>query len=126
MNEAELITEYAKCWNNLDVSYIEEILADDLEYSSQWVFETMHSKKNYLDYLKGKFETFKRNNSLPEAQIGYFKKVGLESDKPCIVLTNGDVKVSLLLQVNDGKIKRIDMVGIPNPEKAILFDYIPK
>src|SRR5690606_23670699 len=70
MNETELLIEYAKCWNNLDVSYIEELLGDDLEYTSQWVFETMYGKDNYLQYLSGKFNTIRNSINIPKAELG--------------------------------------------------------
>lgn len=51
MSETELLIEYAKCWNNLDIFYIMELVDDDLEYTSQWVLETMYGKNTYLKSL---------------------------------------------------------------------------
>ncbi len=47
MSETELLIEYAKCWNNLDIFYIMDLVDDDLEYTSQWVLETMYGKNAY-------------------------------------------------------------------------------
>ena len=32
-------------------------LDDDFEYNSQWVFDNMHGKWNYINYLRGKFNS---------------------------------------------------------------------
>lgn len=126
MNEAELLIEYAKCWNNLNISYIVDILDDDLEYTSQWVFETIYGKNTYLEYLNDKFTTIRNSVNIPKAELGYYKFAYLEENKPCLVLTQGDVKVVILTEVKNGKLSKINMVGIPLPDNAILFDMIPK
>jgi hypothetical protein len=132
MNEAELLIEYAKCWNNKDVSYIRDILCENLEYTSQWVFETMYGKDTYLQYLSGKFATLKRNwqNSAITAEVGFFRGVSFGKDKPCLVITqilNGQPnKVTILIEVKDGKIAQIAMCGIPHPNGAELFEMYPK
>lgn len=126
MNEAELLIEFAKSWNNLDVSYIEDYLDEDLEYTSQWIFETMSGKNTYLNYLVGKFKTIKNGIKVPQAELGYYKIASGEENKPCLVITQGDVKVVVLVNVKDGKLSNINMVGIPLPNNAILFDMSPK
>lgn len=126
MCETDLLIEYAKCWNNLVVSYIEELLGDDLEYTSQWVFETMYGKDNYLQYLSGKFNTIRNSINIPQAELGYYKYAYQEHNKPCLVITQGNTQVGVLVQVQDGKMTKIDMVGIPHPSNAILFDIAPK
>jgi len=126
MNETELLIEYAKCWNNLDVSYIEGILAENLEYTSQWVFETMYGKTNYLDYLAGKFETIRNSINIPQAELGYYKNAYGEVNKPCLVITQGNLKVAILTEVENEKLSKINMVGIPLPDNAVLLDIAPK
>lgn len=127
MNEAELLIEYAKAWNNLDVSYLYNILDDDFEYNSQWVFETMYGKWSYIDYLRGKFSSILQNiSSIPKAEIAYFKYCYTEIDKGCIVLTQNETQCSIIIETKNGKITKADMIGIPSPEGAIRFDYKPK
>lgn len=110
MNETELLIEYAKCWNNLDISYIVDILNDDLEYTSQWVFETMHGKSAYLEYLDGKFRTIQGGINIPQAELGYYRYAYIEENRPCLILTQGDVKVAILTDVRNGKLSKISMV----------------
>lgn len=126
MNEAELLIEYAKSWNNLDISYIENILDENLEYTSQWVFETMYGKKAYLEYLEGKFNAIRNGANIPVAELGYYKVAYEEQNKACLVITQGNDKVGILVQTKNGKLSKINMVGIPLPDKAILFDMKPK
>jgi hypothetical protein len=126
MNEVELLIEFAKSWNNLDVLYIDYILDDDMEYTSQWVIETLYGKKNYLKYLDGKFKTIRNRINLPKADLGYYTFANGEENKPCLVITQGDVKVAILTEILNGKISKINMVGIPLPNNAILLNIIPK
>ncbi len=125
-NEAQLLIEYAKAWNNLDISYLKDILSDDFEYTSQWVFDTIHGKENYIDYLEGKFKTIKETNAYPQAEIGYYKYAYGVKNKPCIVIEQNENKMSILVEISNGKITKANMVGVPDPNTAITFDYFPK
>lgn len=126
MNEIELLMEYAKAWNNLDTSYIKDLLHEDFEYTSQWVFETMHGRDTYMEYLGAKFRTIREELSIPEAEIAYYRYAYMHKDKPCLVLTQGDRKVSIIVQVANGRITRADMIGIPSPDVAISFGIQPR
>lgn len=126
MNEAELLIEYAKSWNKLDISYIENLLDEDLEYASQWVFETMYGKDAYLEYLEGKYNAIRNSSNLPVAELGYYKVAYGEENKACLVITQGNEKTAILVQTKNGKLSKINMVGIPLPKNAILFDMKPK
>jgi hypothetical protein len=127
MNEIELLIEYVKAWNNLDTSYLENILSDDFAYTSQWVFETMHGRDTYITYLGGKFKTMLKNPaSIPSAEIAYFRYAYMDKDKPCIVLTQRDTQASLIVQVENGRIKQADLVGFPSPDLAIRFGMEPQ
>jgi hypothetical protein len=132
MNETELLYEYCKCWNNLDTKYLESILAEDVQYDSQWVFDTMIGKDTYINYLAAKFTTIRNDivNSKLEADIGYFRGSNYKNDKPCLVITQfkptETVKVAILIECKDELIIKIDMCAIPNPNGAELFEIHPK
>jgi hypothetical protein len=131
MTEEDLIKELAKAWNNLNVSFIENLLIDDFRYSSQWVLEEMKGKDNYINFISRKFqkirESIAENGDKIIAEIGYCTQ-GFPN-KPCIVLTqiSGNEKspATLLIETDNGLIKRIDMCAIPAPETAILTGLIP-
>lgn len=132
MTEKELLINLAKAWNNLDVSFIENLLIDEFKYASQWVFDEMNGKINYLDYLSAKFESIK--NGIKENGDEIFAELAIVTEgfpnKPCIVLTqirgNNVMKVTLLIEAMNEMIGRIDMCAIPTPESAILTGLIPK
>lgn len=138
MNNEELVRQYAKAWNHLDVNYLEPYLSDDFHYESQYVFSAITSKAEYLEYLSGKFNTIKEANeegdSLLSAEIGYY------NNEPCIVLlqihdepkltgtltrkivkgkeewvsvTSKAIETVLLVECYEGKIVRGDICLIP-------------
>lgn len=63
---AEII---ASTWNELDVEKLAPYLADDLQYNSVWISNTMKSKAEYIYYLERKFETIKKSGDIPIVDI---------------------------------------------------------
>ena len=132
ITEEDLIKELAKAWNNLNVSFIENLLIDDFSYASQWVLEEMKGKDNYINFISTKFqkisESIDQKGDKIIAEIGYCTQ-GFPN-KPCIVLTqiSGNEKrlVTSLIETDNGLIRRIDMCAIPAPETAKLTGLIPK
>lgn len=120
----ELVTEFAKTWNNLDSSYIHDLLAKDFHYSSQWVFNEINNNEDYLKYLIGKLKTIKSSGSELIAEIGIYR------DKYCLVINqiqNGSTKkVTFLIETRDGEITKADTCMIPTPESIKLLGIIPK
>ena len=129
MNKAELLIEYAKAWNELDISYIKPILAKDFTYTSQWVFETMHGSDRYIEYLTGKFNAIRNTATFPVAELGYFKTAYLNANEPCIILTQQTPEAlhrcAILIETENGLITEGNMVGVPAPNEAILFGILP-
>ena len=78
--ESTLVTALCKSWNNLDVSYIENYLSDDFEYSSQMGLANINGKDTYVNYLKGKFIAIKEGNDTVKAELGYYNNI------PCLIL----------------------------------------
>lgn len=93
-------------WNNLDAEVMEQYLADDLKYSSFWVFQTMQTKEEYLDYLRGKFERLRTIGETINAKIETIngKKV------PIIKQSISDVVVGLSITIKDDKISEMYMM----------------
>ncbi|MFZ4589355.1 MAG: hypothetical protein ACOYN6_00025 [Ignavibacteria bacterium] len=84
MKDIDLIRQYAKAWNNLDVKFIEPHLSDDYHFESQMGYNHINSKSEYLRYLGDKFNIIKKANeegdSFLNAEIGYY------NDNPCLIL----------------------------------------
>ena len=128
--ETENLRQLAKCWNNLDVRFIETILADDFIYKSQWVLSPIEGKKSFLSYLNSKFQAIKTAMKLEPMTIT--AELALHPaihNRPCIVLSQISSKrirqVSLLVKLKQEKIKRIEVCFIPNSAKANLSGEVP-
>lgn len=112
----EACRAYARAMNTLDPSHLEPSLSpDDFTYSSQWVLENLRGKAAYLDYLKGKFETIKEANAPVWAEIGYTKAFGAGD---CVLIAQKEhtnLVATVLIEMREGQIKKINMCGIPSP-----------
>lgn len=120
----ELVIEFAKTWNNLDTSYIRELLIDDFKYASQWVFSEIENKTDYLSYLDGKLLAIANSDSSVVAELGIY------NTNYCLVLTqnqNGiNQQVTFLIETKDGKIVRADTCMIPGTERIKKTGIMPK
>jgi len=129
--ETENLKQLAKSWNNLDISFIEKELAENFTYESQWVLIPIEGKKEFLDYMQSKFQAIK--SAMQQETMTVSAELALHpaiQNKPIIVLTQitgeGVRQVSLLIKIENEKIKRIDVCFIPDPTEAVLTGEFPK
>lgn len=129
--ETETLRQLAKSWNNLDISFIERELAENFTYESQWVLLPIEGKYEFLKYLQSKFQAIK--SAIQKETMTVSAELALHpamQHKPIIVLTQitgeGVTQVSLLIKIENEKIKRIDVCFIPDPTEAILTGEFPK
>lgn len=129
--EITTLRHLAKSWNNLNTSFIESELADDFVYESQWVLMPIVGKKEFLTFLHSKFTAIK--TAMQSQMISVTAEIALHpsmQDRPIIVLTQltleGVRQVSLLIKVEEKKIKRIYVCFIPDPTEAELTGEFPK
>lgn len=128
--EMEYLELLAKSWNNLDISFIEPVLSDNVIYESQWVLTPMVGKESFLTYMKSKFDTI-REAVLYENMIVFAEMANHpEADnRPCIVLSQSQEvvtrKATVLLKVQKERIIRIDVCFAPNPLSAKLSGIRP-
>ncbi len=78
---------YAKMMKTLDFSHLEPWLDDNLNYTSQWVFDEMNSKAAYSEYIRTKLETIKTKGDRVLAEIGHTHAF---SAGYCIILAQGE------------------------------------
>ena len=129
-SETEIIRSVAKSWNNLDISFAKEHMADDVIYESQFVFSSIEGKEDVASYFAGKYKTIK--SDVEKGEISITAEMGsIASNKPpLIVLTQiidkKTVQLTILVRVENGKIKRIDACKFPSPKLAKLSGDIPK
>jgi hypothetical protein len=109
---------YAAMMNTSNLEELEPHLADDFQYASQWVFAEIHSKQDYVNYIKPKLAAVKASGVTVWAEMGHLDR---EFPGPCVVLAQGDKDnlIAIVLgQVANGKIGRLDMCGAPSPRSA--------
>ena len=61
----DLVLIFAEAWNNSKYDKIERFLDINFHYYSDWVFDVLPSRIEFLNYLDGKFETLRKNNIKP-------------------------------------------------------------
>ena len=127
LTRAEAAVVYARAWNSLDFSHLERLLADDVHYTSQNVFEELTTKADLVEYLAGKVKTVRRSpDAKVFADLGCVNNRGMQS---CVVVAQGvkeDLVALVLFEVEDDKISRIDMCSIaPHPSTAIRLREYP-
>lgn len=128
--EIEILSQLAKSWNNLDVSFIERDLADDFIYESQWALQPIEGKKEFLSYLHSKFSAIKtaKQSQIMTVRAELALHPSIEN-RPLIVLTqitSEEIRqVSVLIKFHENKIKRIDVCFIPDPSEAELTGECP-
>ena len=71
----EIVEDVTRAWNELNPELIIKHLSEAFRYDSQWVFDYM-LYEDYIDYIKGKFNTIRNGNSkivaktVPDPHIG--------------------------------------------------------
>ena len=105
LDRIKLLDLFAEAWRKLDAEIIIPYLAPDFEYSSCWVFSSLDCQ-GYIDYIRGKFEAIRKSNSQVVVEKGYN-----ELGESAVVLTqDGERRAYLTIAVEDGKIKRADLM----------------
>jgi len=114
----QALRAYATMMNTLDASQLEPLLADDFHYASQWVFAEIESKTAYLEYIVPKLEAIRKSGATAWAEMGTLDR---EFPGPCVVMAQGEkdnLVALVLVKVEDGKVKRLDLCGAPSPHSA--------
>ncbi len=106
--EHDAAMAYGHAWNTLDCRCFLNLLADDARYASQWVYDELEGKAAISDYLIKKMQNVKQSGSKVQAELGLTRN-GPVTGRPCIILTQGDVQVAVVFEVQDGKISRFDL-----------------
>lgn len=106
---------YAEMMNTLNSDNFIKLLADDFVFNSQWVFEEISNKQDYINYINAKFETIRTTQAIPAAELGIVNAYG---HKQCVVIaqpTRDDLTATVFIDVADGKIKQLSMCLVPSP-----------
>jgi hypothetical protein len=122
----DALRAYARMMNHLSADHLEPFLADDFHYASQWVFEEITSKQAYLNYIRPKLEAIRTSGAGVWAEIGELMEY---PSGPCLIMSQGSkdkLQATVLVEVEAGKIKRLDMCAVPPPQSARRTGEYPK
>ena len=96
---AQLIELLRHAWENLDIESVVPYLSDDLHYSSWWVMEELHSKEEYLNYIRSKFLTFKEVSVKPLVKLAVNQTTG----EHAVAIRQGEASPVLIrIKVDNG------------------------
>lgn len=104
VNTEMILNDFLKAWQTLDAELICKHLDESFRYDSQWVFEWL-DYRGYIDYIKGKFETLRRNNVQLEVAIVEDSYLG---GKMLAINQNGNV-CFYRIEIKDGKVIKGDL-----------------
>ena len=122
----DALVAYAKMMNTLDSSEFELLLDDNFSYESQTVFTSINEKKEFIAYIRGKLDSIKKANATVYAELAEMNAYG---QSECVVLAQNDknnLVASVYVNIQDGKIVRIDMCIVPDPRTAHRTGIYPK
>ena len=102
----KLIAELCDAWEALNADLVEPLLADDLHYSSWWLMKETHTKDEYLDYLRGRFQSIRKSGDPLIVKMGVNRIDG----EYAVAIQQGDGMPALIRIVEkNGKIKEMWM-----------------
>jgi hypothetical protein len=103
-SERELVYAFFLAWREMDVSYIEKHLHPKFKYSSDWVFDIIPSKFEFIHYLKGKFQTLKNHDITPDVEL-------IEvNNKPVLKFNQNDEMAYLDIIINNGYVTEASLL----------------
>ena len=123
---------WAKAYNSFDMSDLEPLIAENVRYSSMWVFDEIVGRTNYLDYLRGKLVAIQNSSSLVSAEIAETRPYPMYQmpEQPCVYVRqeSGD-KISeavVLFVTESGLITDISMTAMPIPATVCRTGETPR
>lgn len=115
LSPIQLAEKYAETWKQLDASIVRPYLDKDFHYKSDWVFDEMPCRYEYLNYFRPKLHTIKKTGSAINIKVGVNKVTGDVG----LVMKQGSNNCILLLTTAKGRITSARMAEyIPEYEPA--------
>lgn len=69
-NSKRLAEIFLNAWKQYDTRNLAKVLDKDCHYDNDSVFDDMASRDEFIDYLNGKFDLLRNNNSILRAELG--------------------------------------------------------
>lgn len=98
LSPVELAAKYAEAWKHFNASIVEPYLDKNFHYASNWVFDEMPCRAEFMEYFKEKLASFKRDNDQTDLSIGRNHQTG----QVCLILDQDDLV--LVFETKDGRI----------------------
>jgi len=121
LNPVQLAEKYAETWKQLDASIVRPYLDKDFHYKSDWVFDEMPSRYEYLNYFRPKLHTIKRSGSVINVKVGVNRVTGDVG----LIMKQGNNNSIILLTTANGRITSAHMADfMPEyeaPDKALPY-----
>jgi len=112
LSPLQLATKYAETWKALDADVIEPYLDKDFHYSSDWVFDVMPSRYEFMRYFRGKLNTIRKNPNILTVRPALNQATGQAG----VIIRQGSTNpVIILIETRKGRI-----VG------ATMREFVPK
>lgn len=105
LSPVELAVKYAEAWRKFDASIIEPYLDKDFHYASDWVFDEMPCRAEYMDYFKPKLDTLSRSTNKYEVFIGR----NHQTEQVCLIIKQRELS-ALVLGTRNGRITSARMM----------------
>ena len=101
----ELLLIFAKAWEMLDASIIERYIDKDFHFHSDWVFDELPCRKEYIEYFRGKLEKLKRNKLEPSFYI-----VKSSDGELTIIFDQNGEKAIFTIKTLEGRIHQANLI----------------
>ncbi len=121
----DALTAYAKMMNNLDSIEFESLLGENFSYESQAVLTPIHSRHEFVDYIRQKLSSMKSARVKIFAELAELSAYG---QNDCVVVAQGDrnnLVATVYVSVSNNKISKINICVIPEPRYAIRSGIYP-
>lgn len=128
LTERDAAEAWARAYNLLDAAEISPLLAEDVHYASQWVFDELENRGDYLHYLEGKLLAIGSSGAKVLAELAETRPYPMAPNppRPCVVVHQNDrPAATVLFQVDGARITRIDLCRIPPPSTCARFGEYP-
>ena len=124
LSPEDALRAYAKMMHSLSVEPLAPLLHERFHYETQWNFHEyaavwcpreIATKDDYLAYIIPRLERLK------ESGVEVFAEMAALPTGPCVVVAQGDkdtLTATVLVDVEDGKIRRLELCTVPDPYAA--------
>ncbi len=106
-DELDIMNIYASAWNMRDAYLIAPYIDSSFHYTSDWVFDVLPGKTEFIEYFQGKLDAIKVSGSEVKAAVGVNDKSG----KFAILLEQDGDKAIIETEIKNGKLVQARMTN---------------